>query len=258
MNLIEIDDIKDSRLEIYRHLRDKAFIVDSSFIADSPKVVNILLNTQIIVKSILATREYYKQNQELIVNKNIAKLFVASKKQLETIVGHKVHHNVMMHAVRPLEEALTRLDNSIVMLDEITSTENIGSIARSAAALEVDSYLLPKQGPHPYSRRAVRVSMGHISKLKFHLYDNIITTIETLKSNGYTIFAAETDTRAIPLNNVIVPKKWVLLFGHEGKGLSSEVLATCDQVVKIKMVNEVKSLNVGVAASIIIHHFKNI
>jgi tRNA(Leu) C34 or U34 (ribose-2'-O)-methylase TrmL len=59
------------------------------------------------------------------------------------------------------------------MLDEISSAENIGSIARSAAALGVNSYLTPSQAPHPYGRRAIRVSMGYISMLKTHIYDDI-------------------------------------------------------------------------------------
>jgi tRNA G18 (ribose-2'-O)-methylase SpoU len=162
---------------------------------------------------------------------------------MEGIVGHKLHHNVMMHGIRPDETPLEKLGERIIMLDNITSTENVGAIARSAAALGVEGYLLPAQGPHPYGRRALRVSMGYVSRLAYHRYDDIFVTLASLKHAGYRIFAAE----------VKVPGKWVLLMGHEGKGISPEVLEACDETVMIEMESGVKSFNVGVAASIMMY-----
>lgn len=257
MNFIPIDDLDSPALKIYSQLRDNAFSEDNSFIADSPKVVNMLLQTPIEIKSLFATREYYEEFSELVSAKKIPQLFVADKKLMENIVGHKVHHNCMMHGIRPAQTPLDKLGDNIIMLDEITSTENIGSIARSAAAMGVDSYLLPEQGPHPYGRRALRVSMGHMSLLKTHLYRDIFSTLKHLKANGYTIFAAEVTNEAIALSDVKVPEKWVLLMGHEGKGISPEVLDECDTTVRIEMIEGIKSFNVGVAASILMYQFKN-
>ncbi|MDM5264377.1 RNA methyltransferase [Sulfurovum sp. XTW-4] len=257
MNLTPVNDINLPELSIYHQLRDNAFTSDNSFIADSPKVVNLLLKTDITVKSILATQEYYDTYAHLIKEKNIPQLFVASKALMQNIVGHKIHHNVMMHGTRPEQTPLCDLDDQIIMLDEISSTQNIGSIARSAAAIGINSYLLPSQGPHPYSRRALRVSMGHVSMLKTHLYDDIKKTILTLKENGYRIYAAEVTADSIPLSSVKVVDKWVLLMGHEGLGLSDEILHLCDEVVTIEMTEGVKSFNVGVAASIMMYQFKH-
>ena len=251
MTLTKITDL--STVDIYRQLRDKSISIDNSFIADSPKVVNLLLETDLEIKSILATQAYYDEFQGLLETKDIPFLYLADKELMQTIVGHTVHHNCMMHGVRPQSTALDKLDDKIIMLDEISSTQNIGSIARSAAALGVNSYLLPKQGPHPYARRALRVSMGHISMLKIHMYDDIFTTIKTLQVLGYTILAAEVLPESIELSKLKVPDKWVLLMGHEGKGISNEILNICDKTVKIEMVQGVKSFNVSVAASIMMY-----
>ena len=257
MNLININNLDNNNLQIYYQLRDKAFSKDNSFIADSPKVVNILLQTDIEVKSILATQEYYEEFEDIIGKKDIPYLYVVEKNIMENIVGHKIHHNCMMHGVRPCDSELENLGDNILMLDEISSTENIGSIARSAAALGVGSYLVPAQGPHPYSRRALRVSMGHVSKLKVHVYKDIISTLESLKANEYKIFGAEVVPESVALSDVKVPKKWVLLMGHEGKGLSKEILDMCDVSVEIEMMSDIKSFNVGVAAAILMYQFKN-
>lgn len=257
MNFTTIDDINIPELNIYHQFRDNAFTADESFVADSPKVVNLLLETDIKIRSILATQEYYDTFEHLIRDKDITQLFVASKALMQDIVGHKIHHNVMMHGTRPQHTSLDHLGDNIIMLDEISSTQNIGSIARSAAAIGIDSYLLPTHGPHPYSRRALRVSMGHISMLKTHLYEDIQETIVTLKENGYRIYAAEVTEDSTPLSSVKVVEKWVLLMGHEGSGLSDEVLDLCDEVVTIEMMEGVKSFNVGVAASIMMYQFKH-
>ncbi|WP_415250824.1 TrmH family RNA methyltransferase [Sulfurimonas sp.] len=250
---MKIDDINIVELKVYKTLRDNAFDNKNSFIADSPKVVNLLLESDIKVHSILATQEYYDSFKELIQKKNIPILYVCEKELMQSIVGHKIHHNCMMHGVRPKESQLDNLDDNILMLDNITSTENIGSIARSMAGLGVHSYLVPKTSPHPYGRRALRVSMGYTSKLKYNIYEDIFTTISSLKDKGYKVFAAELSDDSTPLMELEVPKKWVLLMGHEGKGISREILDMCDEIVSIEMQEGVKSFNVGVAASLIMY-----
>ncbi len=257
MNFITVDNIDILELKIYHQFRDKALSVDNSFVADSPKVVNLLLKRELQIHSILATKEYYEMYEELIIGKNIPKLFVASKELMQKIVGHKLHHNVMMHGKRPDSISLNKLGNNIIMLDEISSTENIGSIARSAAAIGVDSYLLPIQGPHPWSRRSLRVSMGHISLLKTHIYLDIEDTILNLKEQGYRVYAAEVTKDSTPLYNVVPTNKWVILMGHEGLGISKEVLELCDEVVSIEMEKGIMSFNVSVAASLMMYHFKH-
>lgn len=257
MKLIKIDDIDTEEFIVYKTLRDNALDNNNSFIADSPKVVNLLLESDVEVNSILATQEYYDEFKELIETKNIPKLYVASKKTLESIVGHKIHHNCMMHGVRPPQSNLDDLDDNILMLDNITSTENIGSMARSMAGLGVYSYLIPNKSPHPYGRRALRVSMGYISYLKYNIYDDIFITISELKKRGYRIFAAEVTSDSTPLASVDIPQKWVLIMGHEGKGISKEILDICDEVVSIEMQENVKSFNVGIAASLMMYRFKN-
>ena len=253
MNLVKVDDINIKELEVYKTLRDNAFDNKNSFIADSPKVVNLLLESDIKVHSILATKEYFDAFEELVENKNIPKLYVCDKELMQSIVGHKIHHNCMMHGVRPCVTPVNDLDEHILMLDNITSTQNIGSIARSMAGLGVHSYLIPSTSPHPYGRRALRVSMGYMSTIKYNIYEDIYATILKLKENGYKIFAAELSNDSTPLMKLKVPQKWVLLMGHEGKGISQEILSVCDEVVSIEMQEGVKSFNVAVAASLIMY-----
>jgi len=257
LDIIKIDDIKDERLKVYHALRDKGILNDGSFIADSPKVVNLILEqTDMEIQSILATPEYYKEHSTLIKSRNITFLYEASKKEISKIVGHKIHHNCMMHAKRPKEYSLEELDKNILLLDNITSSENVGAIARSMAALDVHSIMLGKTSPHPFNRRALRVSMGYASMLKIHVYEDIKASIQVLKNLGYTIYAAEVTEDSTPLASLKAAEKWVLIMGHEGFGIADDILALCDKIVTIEMQADVKSFNVAIAASIMMYNFK--
>jgi len=257
LKLIHVTDLNLPELQIYRTLRDNQTTRDNSFIADSPKVVTMLLETDIQVRSILATESYYNDYVEQLKRKHIPTLYVAPREVIETIIGHRIHHNVMMHGIRPPHKNLDALGDRIIMLDALSKTENVGAIARSAAALGVHSFVVPANGPHPYGRRALRVSMGHISKLDLHIYRDIRSTLRTLKEKGYRIYAAEVTPDATPLSKVHVTEKWVLLMGHEQQGISPGVLELCDEVVRIEMEPEIKSFNVAIAASIMLYHFSN-
>ncbi|SFV55363.1 RRNA methylase family protein [hydrothermal vent metagenome] len=251
--IIEIDTIESDEIQIYKELRESAFRSDRSFIADSPKVVNLLLESDLEIKSILATQEYYDEYYELVAKKGVPKVYLTTKEQMSKIVGHKIHHNCMMHGIRPDDIALDGVGEQIIMLDNITSSENVGSIARSAAALGVGTYLLPKSSPHPFNRRALRVSMGYAKMLKTHIYKDILQTIAELQSMGYRIYAAEVTPEATMLRALQPVEKWVLIMGHEGRGIAQEILDVCDEVVTIEMQEGIKSFNVGVAASILMY-----
>ena len=254
MKLIEIKNLDIPELQIYRKMRGNAFDADNSFVADSPKVVNMLLEGDSEIHSLLATKSYYVGNSQLIAGRNIPKLYVGEKALIETIVGHTMHHNVMVHGRRPDNVPMEKLDAHIIMLDALSNMENVGAIARSAAALGVDSMMLPLRAPHPYGRRAIRVSMGYVSKLKIHRFERTAESIRRLKSLGYTVYGAEASEGATALSTIDrVPDKWVVVMGNEEAGLSAEIMALCDHVVCIEMAPEIKSFNVSIAASIVMY-----
>ncbi len=255
MTLIPITTLDLPELQPYRTLRGNTFDRDNSFIADSPRVVLMLLARGIVPKSLLATEAFYDANRTVIERyASHVPCYVGDKAVLGQIVGRNVHHHVMMHAYRPKSVPLETLGDRIVLTERLSNMENVGAIARSAAALGVDGYAVPMRGPHPYGRRAVRVSTGHVSRLQVHLYDEIVPTLEALKRRGYHLYAAEAIPEAVPLASMDdAPEKWVLVVGNEEEGVSPETIAVCDEVVQIEMEPEVKSFNVAIATSIVLH-----
>jgi len=255
MHLIPVDTLDLPELQVYRTLRGNLFDRDNSFIADSPRVVLMLLERGICPKSLLATAEFYEQYRETIERYTAdVPLYVGTKETLGQIVGRNIHHHVMMHAHRPESVPIEHLGDRIVMLGRLNNMENVGAIARSAAALGVESYVVPATGPHPYGRRAVRVSTGHVSRLQVHLYDDPVATIQALQTRGYRVYAAEVTERATPLSHLRdIPDRWVVILGNEEEGIPPEVVAACDEAIVIEMEPEVKSFNVAMAGAIVLH-----
>jgi len=255
MNLTQISALDLPALQPYRTLRGNLFDRDGSFIADSPRVVLMLLERGIHPKSLLATQAFYDANRETIErHAGDVPLYVGEKELLGQIVGRNVHHHVMMHAYRPESVPLDQLGDRIVLTERLSNMENVGAIARSAAALGITGYAVPQRGPHPYGRRAVRVSTGHVSRLAVHLYEDMTETITQLRALGYHIYAAEATPDAMPLFAIgNVPQKWVLIVGNEEEGVAEETLSVSDMVIRIEMNPEVKSFNVAIAASIVMH-----
>ncbi len=149
MKTVPIETLDHSDIQVYQKLRENIFGKDGSFIADSPNVVKLMIEAGVEIKSIFATPEYYENNADFLASYDIPVAYVADKSVLEEVVGHRLHHNVMMHALRPRQTPIEALGDHIVMLTEISNADNIGAIARSAAALGVEGYLVSQQGLTP-------------------------------------------------------------------------------------------------------------
>ena len=252
-----VQNITHPDLQIYHELRESAFRDDGSFIADSPKVVNLILESGLEIKSILATEEYYEEFGSLVALREGVKCYVASKEEMSKIVGHKIHHNAMLHGIRPRGATLDSLNDGVLLLDGITSAENVGSIVRSCAAFGVDSLVIANETPHPFNRRALRVSMGYAHRIRTYVHRDIKKSIVAFRERGYRVYAAEVSPDATMLSSLKSTQKWVLIMGHEGRGISTDILELCDEVVSIEMQEGVKSLNVGVAAALLMYAFIN-
>jgi len=137
----------------------------------------------------------------------------------------------------------------IVILDTLTDVGNIGAIVRSAYSLGVDAIIA--SGVRQLNYEAIaRTSSGALLDMPFVLADNVLDNLNELKQIGFRVYGASMDG-----NNVKAMKfegKRVLVLGSEGKGISKKVQKKLDEELSIKMNREFDSLNVSVAAGILI------
>ena len=259
--LIEIDDIDSPETKIFSHLDDRVFKDNNYICCDGQKLTLRLLQSPYQCHSILAVRSFYEENKELIQEKaGNARLYCAPKKIVESIVGYRLHKGVIAVGERPSFSTLSELDDRILILNDVQNSENVGAIVRSAHAFGIRSIIVDVTGCSPFVRRSARVSMGSIFKMKVHQSEDLVATIEGLKSLGYLVVATgDEHPKTQKLSDVSLPQKGALIVGNEGHGVSEEVINASHLNVRIETSEDIDSLNAAIAGSLLLYEWnKNI
>ena len=159
----------------------------------------------------------------------------------------------------PLEETITRLFENgeppkILVADGIQDIRNIGAISRSCLAFGVDLLIVGVKANAEIGEGAIKSSAGALLKLPVARVSSLANTLTYLKSWGIPqIAASEKTDQTMDRSNIQEMTSWALWMGNEDKGLSRERLALMDHVWRIKMKGNMDSLNVSVAAGILLH-----
>ena len=163
----------------------------------------------------------------------------------------------------PLEETITRLFENgdppkILVADGIQDIRNIGAISRSCVAFGVDLLIVGVKANAEIGEGAIKSSAGALLKLPVARVSSLSNTLTYLKSWGIPqIAASEKTDQTMDRSSIQDLTSWALWMGNEDKGLSRERLALMDHIWRIKMTGNMDSLNVSVAAGILLHELNN-
>ena len=139
-----------------------------------------------------------------------------------------------------------------IMLDGITDVRNFGAIARTCECAGVDAIIIPSKNSVSVNADAVKTSAGALLTLPVCREHNLTQTLRFLKSSGFKIIAA-TEKGDYDYTKADFSSPTCLIMGAEDKGVSYDNLALCDEWVKIPLFGSIESLNVSVAAGILIY-----
>lgn len=140
----------------------------------------------------------------------------------------------------------------IVVLDGITDTRNFGAIGRTAACAGVDAIIIPERNSVSVTPDAVKTSAGGLFHVPVCRERDTLSAVRFLKDNGYHIVAA-TEKGASPYTQADYTAPTAIVMGSEDVGISDSVLRICDELAAIPIVGKIESLNVSVAAGIMIY-----
>ena len=149
-------------------------------------------------------------------------------------------------------EMIKDLGANIILLENIQNPSNLGSIFRVCDALGVKDVFILGDSCDIYNPKVLRGSMGSIFRLNLFLEENSLGCIKNLKNLGYKIYATVPKDDAVPLDQTEFLGKCGIIFGNEGNGIHEEIIGACDCNITIPMNKETESLNVSVAAGIVI------
>ena len=144
-----------------------------------------------------------------------------------------------------------RRNATVVLLDRISDPGNLGTVLRSAAWFGVYGMLISEKSVDAYNPKVVRSAMAAIADLDVVQDAKLVDEIAALKSMGFSI-AAATQEADLSYTDFEYPRRCAVLFGAEATGIAPGLFAACDASVAIPRTGKMESLNVGVAASIIL------
>lgn len=195
-----------------------------------------------------------------LANKAGLPIFVATRLELDRLADTQ-HHQGLALTVAPfsyadLDDLVASATSSlIVALDHISDPQNLGAIARSAAAFGADGLLLPQRRSAPVTAAAWRASAGALARLPVARVGNLATALTDLSKRGYFAVGLDgaSDTGISDMSEALVGGPLVLVIGSEGSGLAQLTAQRCDLVVRIPMQVGTESLNASVAAGIALY-----
>ena len=271
MHTLAIESLDDPRVADYRDVRDADLRVrDGLFITEGRLNVKRLITVSPYrTRSVFATLAGLNGIRSALERLGPqTPIYVASPPLLCAVVGYAMHHGCLAAGERAPEPDLATFlsaaverdrPHTLLVLEDVTNSENVGAIFRNALALGADGVVLTRRCVDPLYRRSIRVSMGAALRVPFARAPDGPTALAALASAGFTNVALHTGSDATPLaRSGAAPRRLALWLGSEGSGLSDAVLAGAERRVSIPMAPGADSLNVATTCGIALHHYRSI
>lgn len=270
MPLIPLTDLNDPRLDPYRNLKlTNQTRTTGHLIAEGHRVVRRLVDSDFAVESIVVSERRKHTIDD--INPDRYQIYVIPEEVGTQLVGFEFHAGVLAAGKRrespSISEWLPRNatgNELVVVCPRITDPDNLGTLMRLCVGFGVRALLLGPGSTDPYSRRVLRVSMGHAFFLPIIQTDDLAPHLIALRErHGFRFLATVLDETATPLDQFpfggsdeATRTHMGLFLGNEADGLDPEWVDFCHERVTIPMGPQADSLNVSVAAGIFLHWFR--
>lgn len=146
-----------------------------------------------------------------------------------------------------------------IVLDNVRSMNNVGSVFRTCDAFPIEKLYLCGITPFPPHRDIRKTALGAEESVDWEYYKSPIEVIRILKREGFETIGIEQAEKKIFLNDFvpITDKKYAFIFGSEVGGVSQEVINCCDEIVEIPQEGTKHSLNISVSLGVVLWHYRN-
>lgn len=158
-----------------------------------------------------------------------------------------------------VDEYKTQIDKLpiVVVLDNIRSLNNMGSVFRTADAFLISKIMLCGITATPPNNDIHKTALGAEDSVAWQYFESTIDCVNRLKEEGYTLCCLEQVKDSVALQDFVVEegKKYAIIFGNEVNGVDQEVVNACDVCIEIPQCGTKHSLNVSVSGGIAMWHF---
>lgn len=146
-----------------------------------------------------------------------------------------------------------------IFIPEMSDSHNLGAMIRTAVALGNDGIIVNPNRTPPINHTISKVSSGMVEVAEIYAISNLAQLIDELKKQNFWVYGLDANGKNINeyFKQNLLPKRKILIIGAEEKGISDLIDKKCDEMLSIKMRNEVESLNASVSFGIALNQFTN-
>lgn len=182
---------------------------------------------------------------------------LVERRRLDQVAGGTPHNGCAARtapvAFRALDELVVAPDSParLLLLDGISDPHNLGAVLRSAAAFALDGVILAGPSAPPLAGIVAKAAAGQLERVRLARVKVAADALAQLQGCGYWVLGADAEARSVA--EVDPTKRWVLCLGAEDRGLRAKTRSRIDELVSIPMAEGVESLNLSVAAGILLY-----
>ncbi|MEO5976216.1 MAG: 23S rRNA (guanosine(2251)-2'-O)-methyltransferase RlmB, partial [Chryseolinea sp.] len=231
---------------------------------------DMIYGTRAVIEAILAGKDIDKVMVQTGLSNDLSKELISvahnNNVQIQFVPAEKLkrlssrNHQGVICLLSPVTFA--SVDNLIfkayqdgrepffLILDRITDVRNFGAIVRTGECAGLDAIIIPEKGSAPISGDAMKTSAGALNHLPICREKDLKKTMKLLRDNGIRIIAC-TEKTETPLYSVNLSGPIAIVMGSEEDGISDGLLRDADELARIPMQGKIESLNVSVAAGVV-------
>jgi 23S rRNA (guanosine2251-2'-O)-methyltransferase len=198
--------------------------------------------------------------QEIIdlARRNATALRFEERAALDRLAGSAAHQGIVALGAATQYAQLEDIAGSahlLVVLDGVEDPHNLGAVIRTAHAAGADAVVVPERRAAGLTETVAKAAAGALAYLPVARVTNVKRTLEELKKQGFWIYGVD-ERGDEDYDQVDYAERAVLVFGAEGKGLHQMVRQHCDVAVRIPVAGKISSLNVSVAAGVVLFEWR--
>ncbi len=213
------------------------------FIAESPKLIEEILQSKYVIEKVYATQEWIDSNPTSMP------VSVVSHIELQNISALQTANQVLAIIKMPEENAVSNIENKLsLILDGIQDPGNFGTIIRIADWFGIENIICSNDCVELYNPKVIQSTMGSFTRVNV-VYKELETFLQQIKLPVYGALLNGKDVKEIEK-----PKQGLLIIGNEGNGIRENILPYINNAISIKKIGGAESLNAAVATGILVSH----
>lgn len=220
----------------------------SSYLIEGWHLLEEAVKAGATIQHILVVEEHVDRVAQL------EKVTVVSPEIMQDLTDSKSPQGVLAQLALPSQDLPERLEGRFLVLEDVQDPGNVGTIIRTADAAGFDGVFLTDKSADIYNMKVLRSMQGshfHLPIYRLPIED----VFSTLKNNQVEVLATTLSSQSVDYRQVLPKASFALVMGNEGQGISDFVSEEADQLVHITMPGQAESLNVAIAAGILVFSF---